>query len=85
MPGAVRRAHMDFAVELLARKRRVPGYGRIVVVEEIQSLVRVERLDARARPLAERAAPVYKYIVFFVAWHRCSRAHYTLSKTPPVP
>jgi hypothetical protein len=74
---------MHLPIEFIARKWRQCGNRGIVVVEKAQALARVERLDARAGPLAEGAAAVHKYVELLLRKQGCSPLHYTLREKSP--
>jgi hypothetical protein len=62
MPAPIRRTDVYLSVELGARVWRLPGHEGIVVIKEMQALIGVEWLDARAGPLTKGAAAVHEYI-----------------------
>jgi hypothetical protein len=60
MPGTVRGSNMHFRIESFAWEGRPSSDGGIVVIEELEARIPVERLDARPHCLAQRAGAIHE-------------------------
>jgi hypothetical protein len=60
MPGTVRGSNMHLRIESFAREGRPSSDGGIVVIEELEARILVERLKARPHCLAQRAGAIHE-------------------------
>jgi hypothetical protein len=62
---------MHFRIESFAREGRLSSDGGIVVVEELEARILVERLDARSHCLAQRAGAIHEDQDLWFLRHLC--------------